>query len=225
MGGKKAVGENSKKAAGQARKADAAASKKAAEDNKKAAVDEAEWDKGSKKASAKKSVYPPCGTPTHKHTSTDQQQVASNETEPTSQRCNAPRPVPHTHAQKHIRLVPSTFLPLPQLPFCPVYSPCSVHLPPVSPAQRRLARGPTCRHDTTYIPYSHPHPLLTPSSPLHTSLHAPICMQAGTVTVIVPGVSSVRSFWVVFASVSSCVPVSMSCRVVSLYIRVCYTYV
>ncbi|ROW16570.1 hypothetical protein VPNG_01659 [Cytospora leucostoma] len=54
MGGKKAVGENSKKAAGQARKADAAASKKAAEDNKKSAVEEAEWEKGSKKASAKK---------------------------------------------------------------------------------------------------------------------------------------------------------------------------
>ncbi|KAK7748553.1 hypothetical protein SLS53_000573 [Cytospora paraplurivora] len=54
MGGKKAVGENSKKAAGQARKADAAASKKAAEENKKSAVEEAEWEKGSKKASAKK---------------------------------------------------------------------------------------------------------------------------------------------------------------------------
>lgn len=48
------AGENSKKAQGQARKADAAANKKAAEDSKKAAVEDAEWSKGSKKASAKK---------------------------------------------------------------------------------------------------------------------------------------------------------------------------
>lgn len=47
-------GEGSKKAAGQARKAEAAANKKAAEDSKKAAVEDAEWSKGSKKASAKK---------------------------------------------------------------------------------------------------------------------------------------------------------------------------
>lgn len=60
MGGKKgavAVDGNSKKAQGQSRKAEAAANKKAAEENKKAAVEDAEWDKGSKKANAKKSVY------------------------------------------------------------------------------------------------------------------------------------------------------------------------
>lgn len=56
MGGKKGLGEGSKKAQGQARKADAAAGKKAAEDAKKAAVEEAEWDKGAKKANAKKYV-------------------------------------------------------------------------------------------------------------------------------------------------------------------------
>ncbi|KAK7699227.1 hypothetical protein SLS64_011856 [Diaporthe eres] len=54
-------GEGSKKAAGQARKAEAAANKKAAEDSKKAAVEDAEWSKGSKKASAKNS-YADCAT-------------------------------------------------------------------------------------------------------------------------------------------------------------------
>ncbi|PWY90080.1 DUF1014-domain-containing protein [Aspergillus heteromorphus CBS 117.55] len=53
MGGKKAAGENSKKAAGQARKADAAASKKAAEDSKRAAEEDKQWAKGSK-SNAKK---------------------------------------------------------------------------------------------------------------------------------------------------------------------------
>ncbi|KAJ5167367.1 Coiled-coil domain-containing protein [Penicillium canariense] len=53
MGGKKAAGENSKKAAGQARKADAAASKKASEDSKRAVEEDKEWTKGSK-SSAKK---------------------------------------------------------------------------------------------------------------------------------------------------------------------------
>lgn len=57
MAGKKGgAGENSRKAAGQSRKAEAAANKKAVEESKKAAVEDAEWDKGSKKASAKKSV-------------------------------------------------------------------------------------------------------------------------------------------------------------------------
>ncbi|KAI1210888.1 uncharacterized protein F4807DRAFT_420746 [Annulohypoxylon truncatum] len=41
-------GENSKKAAGQARKAQTAADKAAAEDAKKAAAEEAEWEKGAK---------------------------------------------------------------------------------------------------------------------------------------------------------------------------------
>lgn len=54
MGGKKGPGDNSKKVAGQARKAEAAAGKKAADDAKKAVVEEAEWEKGSKKANAKK---------------------------------------------------------------------------------------------------------------------------------------------------------------------------
>ncbi|EAW07289.1 DUF1014 domain protein [Aspergillus clavatus NRRL 1] len=53
MAGKKAAGENSKKAAGQARKAEAAASKKAAEDSKRAAEEDKQWQKGSK-SSAKK---------------------------------------------------------------------------------------------------------------------------------------------------------------------------
>ena len=77
MGGKKAAGENSKKAAGNARvstgakprprhaslyrnsneqqKADAAASKKAVEDSKRAAEEDKQWSKGSK-SNAKKYV-------------------------------------------------------------------------------------------------------------------------------------------------------------------------
>ncbi|BCR86714.1 DUF1014 domain protein [Aspergillus chevalieri] len=54
MGGKKNVGENSKKAAGQARKADAAASKKAAEDAKRAAEEDKQWQKGAKGGNSKK---------------------------------------------------------------------------------------------------------------------------------------------------------------------------
>ncbi|KAJ5259384.1 Coiled-coil domain-containing protein [Penicillium angulare] len=53
MGGKKAGGENSKKAAGNARKADAANSKKAAEDQKRSVEEEKQWGKGSK-SNAKK---------------------------------------------------------------------------------------------------------------------------------------------------------------------------
>lgn len=52
MAGKKGA-DNSKKVAGQARKAQAAADKVAAEDAKKAAVDDVEWDKGAK-SNAKK---------------------------------------------------------------------------------------------------------------------------------------------------------------------------
>ncbi|RYP32365.1 hypothetical protein DL767_005230 [Monosporascus sp. MG133] len=52
MAGKKG-GENSKKAAGQARKAEAAAQKAAAEQSKKDAAEEAEWSKGAK-SNAKK---------------------------------------------------------------------------------------------------------------------------------------------------------------------------
>lgn len=51
MAGKK--GENSKKVAGNARKADAAAKKNAAEDAKRAAVEDADWQKGSKNNSKK----------------------------------------------------------------------------------------------------------------------------------------------------------------------------
>lgn len=54
MAGKKGS-DNSKKAAGQARKADAAASKAAVENSKKAAVEDEEWSKGSKN-NAKKYV-------------------------------------------------------------------------------------------------------------------------------------------------------------------------
>ncbi|KAI9889770.1 MAG: hypothetical protein M1814_004972 [Vezdaea aestivalis] len=53
MGGKKAAGENSKKAQGNARKADAAAVKQAAEGQKRAKIEDEEWDKGAK-SSAKK---------------------------------------------------------------------------------------------------------------------------------------------------------------------------
>ncbi|CAL5866916.1 uncharacterized protein PFLUO_LOCUS1127 [Penicillium psychrofluorescens] len=53
MGGKKAAGENTKKAAGNARKAEAAAGKKAAEDSKRSAEEEKQWAKGSK-SNAKK---------------------------------------------------------------------------------------------------------------------------------------------------------------------------
>ena len=48
MPGKKAAGENTKKAAGNAKKAEAAASKQAAADAKVAAAEKAEWDKGAK---------------------------------------------------------------------------------------------------------------------------------------------------------------------------------
>jgi len=48
MGGKKAAGEGSKKAQGQARKADTAAQKAAAEDAKKAAAEASKWEKGAK---------------------------------------------------------------------------------------------------------------------------------------------------------------------------------
>ncbi|KAK5660252.1 hypothetical protein OQA88_12790 [Cercophora sp. LCS_1] len=53
MAGKKAGGENSKKAQGQARKAEAAASKAAAEEAKREAAEAAEWGKGAK-SNAKK---------------------------------------------------------------------------------------------------------------------------------------------------------------------------
>lgn len=53
MGGKKAPGENSKKAQGQAKKAEAAAQKVAAADAKKSAAEDAEWSKGAK-SNAKK---------------------------------------------------------------------------------------------------------------------------------------------------------------------------
>jgi len=53
MGGKKAIGENSKKAQGQARKAEAAAQKAAAGDAKREAAEAAEWNKGAK-SNAKK---------------------------------------------------------------------------------------------------------------------------------------------------------------------------
>jgi hypothetical protein len=43
-----AAGENSKKAQGQARKADAAASKQAAKNKEVEAAEAAQWDKGSK---------------------------------------------------------------------------------------------------------------------------------------------------------------------------------
>ncbi|KAI2635010.1 DUF1014 domain protein [Xylaria nigripes] len=52
MAGKKG-GENSKKAAGQARKADTAAAKAAAEDAKKAAVEDQDWQKGAKNSARK----------------------------------------------------------------------------------------------------------------------------------------------------------------------------
>ncbi|KAI5917081.1 DUF1014-domain-containing protein [Camillea tinctor] len=52
MAGKKGV-DNSKKAAGQARKAEAAANKAATETAKKAAVEDAEWSKGAKNNSKK----------------------------------------------------------------------------------------------------------------------------------------------------------------------------
>lgn len=59
MGGKKPAGggEGSKKAQGQARKADAAASKAAAGDAKREAAEAAEWNKGAK-SNAKQSVSP-----------------------------------------------------------------------------------------------------------------------------------------------------------------------
>lgn len=53
MAGKKATGENTKKAAGNAKKAEVAAQKVAIENQKKAAAEDEEWSKGAK-SSAKK---------------------------------------------------------------------------------------------------------------------------------------------------------------------------
>jgi len=53
MAGKKGAGENSKKAAGNAKKAEVAAQKASAENNKKAAAEDEEWGKGAK-SNAKK---------------------------------------------------------------------------------------------------------------------------------------------------------------------------
>ena len=48
MAGKKGAGENSKKAQGQARKADAAAAKQAQKDKAAEAVESEQWQKGAK---------------------------------------------------------------------------------------------------------------------------------------------------------------------------------
>jgi len=53
MAGKKAAGENTKKAAGNAKKAEVAAQKAAIENQKKVAVEDEEWGKGAK-SNAKK---------------------------------------------------------------------------------------------------------------------------------------------------------------------------
>jgi hypothetical protein len=53
MAGKKAAGENTKKAAGNAKKAEVAAQKAAQENTKKAAAEDEEWGKGAK-SNAKK---------------------------------------------------------------------------------------------------------------------------------------------------------------------------
>jgi hypothetical protein len=53
MGGKKVPGENSKKAQGQARKAEAAAGKKAAANREEAVKEDQEWGKGAKDNSKK----------------------------------------------------------------------------------------------------------------------------------------------------------------------------
>lgn len=53
MAPKKQVGENSKKALGQARKADKAAAKAGAEVAKKSAVEDEEWSKGQKDSGKK----------------------------------------------------------------------------------------------------------------------------------------------------------------------------
>ena len=55
MAGKKAAGENTKKAASNAKKAEVAAQKAAAEDAKKAKIEDEDWSKGAK-SNAKKSV-------------------------------------------------------------------------------------------------------------------------------------------------------------------------
>lgn len=53
MAGKKAAGENTKKASGNAKKAEAAAQKAAVDNQKKAAVEDEDWGKGAK-SNAKK---------------------------------------------------------------------------------------------------------------------------------------------------------------------------
>jgi hypothetical protein len=69
MAGKKAAGENTKKASGNAKKAEAAAQKAAVENQKKAVIEDEEWGKGAK-SNAKKYAVPhfihyaaPCATP------------------------------------------------------------------------------------------------------------------------------------------------------------------
>jgi hypothetical protein len=66
MGGKKNLGENSKKAAGQARKAEAAANKQAAKDREVASREDAEWSKGAKDNSKKYVISPRLQTCKHK---------------------------------------------------------------------------------------------------------------------------------------------------------------
>lgn len=53
MAGKKAVGENSRKVAGNSKKAEVAAQKAAAENQKKAVVEDEDWGRGAK-SNAKK---------------------------------------------------------------------------------------------------------------------------------------------------------------------------
>jgi len=56
MGGKKNLGENSKKASGQARKAEAAAQKQATKEREVASKEESEWNKGAKDNSKKEAA-------------------------------------------------------------------------------------------------------------------------------------------------------------------------
>jgi len=64
MAGKKAAGENTKKAAGNAKKAEAAATKQASKDRESEAQESAEWSKGAKD-NKKAYVYSPSSSRGH----------------------------------------------------------------------------------------------------------------------------------------------------------------
>lgn len=76
------MGENSKKAAGQARKAEAAAGKKAAEDAKRAAEEDKQWQKGSKSNAKKEEAEAKKAEAARKKAERDAQLAAEEASQP-----------------------------------------------------------------------------------------------------------------------------------------------